>query len=86
MIKTICGLYDTEVKCYFSLTFVDRETQFIRDIKMVINSGKSDIPVVKYPEQFVVYRLGYFDDENATFKSDVKVLAQAVALKDNANE
>ena len=80
MNKFIMSIYDSQLKSYINIVTVDKQEAFIRDIKTIVNEIGSKSNLTIYPEQFVIYCLGIFNDETGVITSKVESLLPVISL------
>uniref|UniRef100_A0AAU8B4Y7 Nonstructural protein n=1 Tax=Dulem virus 197 TaxID=3145674 RepID=A0AAU8B4Y7_9VIRU len=58
---TIFAIYDLKAKKFVSYYVVDNTADFIRSIVSLVNSGKEENNLVKYSDEFELYKIGVID-------------------------
>lgn len=61
MIYKVYSIFDTEVKAYMQPFFLRSKGEAIRALTSLLEDKNSN--VAKYPEQFVLFEIGDYDDE-----------------------
>ena len=81
----VCSIYDTKAKAYLRPFFVNATGQAIRSFSDIANDKEHDVG--RHPEDYTLYRLGQFDDQNGELMPEApESLAQAITLiKDETN-
>ena len=75
MILKIYSVYDKGIEGYMRPWFAQADGQALR---LFIDEVDGDSPMAKHPEDYSLFRIGSFDDENGTITCDeVKCLARA---------
>lgn len=80
MNKFIMSIYDSQLKSFVNAVIVEKQEAFIRDIKTIVNETGSKSNLTIYPEQFIIYCLGSFNDETGVIESKVESLLPVISL------
>lgn len=72
MIYQVVAIYDTAAETYGRPAFVAHKNQAIRSFRDEVLREDSNNDLHKHPEDFILYHLGSFDDNNAKFTSHPK--------------
>lgn len=81
----ICALFDENGKVFHRPFSVESEAQAIREFKSVVNEQNPNNILNQYPEEFSLYKLGEFEQENGECKlvpTEQKVLSRGSELVD----
>lgn len=77
MIRAMYSIYDTAVRGYNKPVFFANDADAIRSTLL----AKDDEKILsKWPEQFILYRVGYWDDETGEFDHDLIEIGNLAAL------
>ena len=80
MKKQMYALYDTTVKTFMNTIHFINDGEAVRWLTTVVND-KEKTNVSLYPVQFILYRLGTFDDQTGEFNNEQKEVMQAIAVR-----
>lgn len=82
--KTIVCIKDTAARVFGTPFFVQAAAQAVRSLRDEVNSKESASDVNRHPDDFELFELGTFnEDDGAVIKHDAPVLiARAKDLKD----
>jgi len=64
---TVCSVFDSKAKCFSQPFFTPTKAVAVRAFSDQANDGTSQL--FKHPEDFTLYCVGYFDDENGRFEN-----------------
>ena len=86
MIYKVFSLYDSAVEAYNTPMFLRTNGEAIRSLTAAVNDPESTI--CKWPEQYVLFELGTYDDSNARFEflAAPKSLGAALQYKEQPKE
>lgn len=65
MITNIYTIYDTKAKIYNKPFYIINDDVALRTALDLVNDQKSDVS--KHPEDFIMYRIGQYEDTTAVF-------------------
>lgn len=75
----ICAIHDTKAEAYMNPFYMRSEGEAIRAFGDAIDKG--DTPLSQHPEDYVLYKLGTFDQSTAAIEYLYKSLASGVDFK-----
>lgn len=84
MIRYVCAVFDSAAGTYGNPVFSPAVGQVLREFSDQVNSGDKQSPLVGHPEDFALWLLAVFDDEQGTFTvpdEGKRCLARAQDLK-----
>jgi len=79
MITKVFGVYDSKAKAYWPPVYLQQEGLAIRQFTDMVNDGKSTPS--KYPADFILYRVGSWDDQTCLFTNEVPPVQLAVGIE-----
>lgn len=77
---TILAVRDNLANKFGQPFFIASESEGMRLFKMTVNDPKNDL-IYKNPEDFELYRLGYYDERSGKITYDPEKLADGRAVK-----
>lgn len=84
MIRYVCAVFDSAAGTYGNPVFSPAVGQVLREFSDQVNGRERESPLVSHPEDFALWLLGVFDDEQGTFSlpdEGKRCLARAQDLK-----
>lgn len=83
MKHVIVVIKDTAVNAFMKPFFVPAVPAAVRALRDEVNSSQSQSDMFRHPEDFILFELGLFDDENSRFEllDDPRQITRAADLK-----
>ena len=63
----IYTIYDEAVQAFGTPLFCKTDLEMVRELRAFLNFGKEDSMMQKYPQQFILYKLGKWNYNTARF-------------------
>lgn len=69
LFRPVYSLYDVKAKKFGPLQMFDSDESAIRSFVILLKSGRDSI-ICEFPDDFVLYRVGNFDDSTGSIQSE----------------
>jgi len=79
MIKFVFSVYDNKARAFSTPFFSPRQEMAVRDFTAAARDPQSVIN--QFPEDYTLYEIGEFDDDNATFNTHTEPLPLGKAIQ-----
>lgn len=82
--RVICAVLDSAVQAFGTPFFVQADGHALRSFIDEVNRQAPDNTLFGHPEDYTLYHLGEFNEEDGAFISDKRVLARGKDVKREA--